>query len=40
LHNLHFYQQLMRDVRDAIGRGTYAAWAAERIVRLTEGGGA
>jgi queuine tRNA-ribosyltransferase len=28
-HNLSFYQQLMQGMRDAIGEGRFAAWAAE-----------
>ena len=28
-HNLSFYQQLMQAMRDAIGEGRFAAWAAE-----------
>jgi queuine tRNA-ribosyltransferase len=35
LHNLHFYQQLMRDMRAAIAADRFAAWAAERVARLT-----
>ena len=31
LHNLHFYLQLMRDMQDAIERGAFATWAAERM---------
>jgi len=30
LHNLHFYQDLMRQARAQIAAGRYAAWAAER----------
>ena len=37
LHNLHFYQQLMRDLRAAIARGELAAWSAARLSQLTEG---
>jgi queuine tRNA-ribosyltransferase len=37
LHNLHFYLQLMRDMRAAIARGDYTAWAGARLGRLTEG---
>jgi len=29
LHNLHYYQTLMRELRDAIAAGSYAAFAAE-----------
>ena len=35
LHNLHFYQQLMADLRQAIGAGKLAEYAAS--VRLREG---
>ncbi|MFN8625397.1 MAG: tRNA guanosine(34) transglycosylase Tgt [Candidatus Binatia bacterium] len=35
LHNLHFYLHLMRDMRAAIADGQFAAWAAERLARLT-----
>jgi len=37
LHNLHFYLQLMRDMQAAIAQGTFAAWSAARLKRLTEG---
>jgi queuine tRNA-ribosyltransferase len=37
LHNLHFYQQLMRDMRGAIARGEFTAWATGRLARLTQG---
>jgi queuine tRNA-ribosyltransferase len=37
LHNLHFYQQLMRDMRAAIARGDFTEWAAARLARLAEG---
>jgi queuine tRNA-ribosyltransferase len=37
LHNLHFYLQLMRDMRAAIARGDFAGWAAARVARLTQG---
>ncbi|HVO25837.1 MAG TPA: tRNA guanosine(34) transglycosylase Tgt [Candidatus Margulisiibacteriota bacterium] len=37
LHNLHFYQQLMRDMRAAIARGEFAAWAGSRLAGLTQG---
>ncbi len=37
LHNLHFYLQLMRDLRAAIARGDFTAWAAARLDRLTAG---
>jgi queuine tRNA-ribosyltransferase len=35
LHNVYFYQQLMRDMQAAIAGGRFAAWAAERLARLT-----
>jgi queuine tRNA-ribosyltransferase len=35
LHNLHFYQQLMRDMRAAISAGRFTAWSTERLTRLT-----
>jgi len=35
LHNLHFSLQLMRDMRAAIAADRFAAWAAERVARLT-----
>ena len=28
-HNIAFYQQLMQAMRDAIGNGTFAAFAAD-----------
>ena len=28
LHNLHFYQELMRSIREALEEGTFAAFAA------------
>ena len=28
LHNLHFYQELMRSIRKALHQGTFAAFAA------------
>ncbi len=37
LHNLHFYQQLMRDMRAAIARGDFTLWAAARLAGLTQG---
>jgi queuine tRNA-ribosyltransferase len=33
LHNLHFYQRLMRDVRAALEAGTFAAFAAQFLAR-------
>ena len=29
IHNLHFYQALMRDIRDAIATGRFGAWRAD-----------
>ncbi|MCK6555542.1 tRNA guanosine(34) transglycosylase Tgt [Candidatus Binatia bacterium] len=37
LHNVHFYQALMADMRAAIAAGTFAAWAPDRIAELSEG---
>jgi len=37
LHNLHFYLQLMRDMRTAIEQQNFAAWSAERLKRLNKG---
>ncbi len=37
LHNVHFYQQLMRDMREAIERRRFGEWAAERLARGAEG---
>jgi queuine tRNA-ribosyltransferase len=37
LHNLAFYQQLMREMRSAIESGTFAAWASERLDHLSHG---
>ena len=34
MHNLYFYNALMRDIRDALDQGIYAAFAAERKERL------
>jgi queuine tRNA-ribosyltransferase len=35
LHNLHFYLQLMREMRAAIVADRFPQWAAERVARLT-----
>ena len=32
LHNLHYYQRLMRRMRQAIGQGRFDAWAADFVV--------
>jgi queuine tRNA-ribosyltransferase len=37
LHNLYFYQQLMRDMRAAIAQGGFTAWAAARLAQLAQG---
>jgi len=37
VHNLYFYQQLMREMRAAIEAGDFPAWAATRIARLSTG---
>lgn len=35
-HNIHFYQQLMRDMRDALTGGSFATWADDRLSRIGE----
>jgi len=35
LHNLHFYLQLMREMRAAIAADRFAVWATERAARLS-----
>lgn len=37
IHNLAFYQSLMRRVRDAIREGRYASWARDLCLRMWEG---
>ena len=34
MHNLHYYLQLMRDARDAIDQGVYAAFARRRLEEM------
>lgn len=34
LHNLHFYQDLMRQMRAQIAAGSFASWATERLAAL------
>ena len=34
IHNVHFYQDLMADIRTAIEEGRYAAFMAERLAQL------
>jgi len=36
LHNIQFYQRLMRDTREAIRRGRFAAWCDERLAAWAE----
>jgi queuine tRNA-ribosyltransferase len=33
LHNLHFYQRLMRSIRTQIRSGRFAAWATDALAR-------
>ncbi|MFQ5666031.1 MAG: tRNA guanosine(34) transglycosylase Tgt [Candidatus Binatia bacterium] len=37
VHNVHFYLQLMRDMRDVAARGDFTAWSAKRLASLTAG---
>ncbi|HVN87060.1 MAG TPA: tRNA guanosine(34) transglycosylase Tgt [Candidatus Binatia bacterium] len=37
VHNLHFYLDLMRQMRAQIAAGTFAEWATIRIARLEQG---
>jgi queuine tRNA-ribosyltransferase len=37
LHNLHFYQDLMRQMRAQIAAGTFAPWARARLAALESG---
>jgi queuine tRNA-ribosyltransferase len=37
IHNLHYYQSLMRDMREAIAAGRFAAWAQEFHARRQGG---
>jgi queuine tRNA-ribosyltransferase len=39
MHNLHFYQRLMREIRAAIDAGRFTAYAAEFHALLGEGSG-
>ncbi len=34
IHNLHYYVGLMREAREAIGAGTFAAWQAGRLAAM------
>jgi len=36
LHNLHFYLDLMQQMRAAIEAGEFTAWSARRIAQLEE----
>jgi len=38
IHNLHFYQQLMRDIRGAIAEGRLTSWARDFYARRSTGG--
>jgi queuine tRNA-ribosyltransferase len=38
LHNLWFYQELVREARAAVLAGEYPGWSARRLARLDEGG--
>ena len=40
IHNVHFYQDLMRDIRSAIENRRYAAFKAEWLGRYGKGGDA
>ncbi|HVM95541.1 MAG TPA: tRNA guanosine(34) transglycosylase Tgt [Candidatus Acidoferrales bacterium] len=37
LHNLHFYQTLMREMRDAIEAGRLTSWSSAALAQLNEG---
>lgn len=37
LHNVHFYQRLMRDARSHIRRGDFAVWSERQARRMEEG---
>ncbi|OGC00776.1 MAG: hypothetical protein A3G35_01770 [candidate division NC10 bacterium RIFCSPLOWO2_12_FULL_66_18] len=34
IHNLHYYADLMRQARQAIEAGAFAAWKAECLARM------
>ncbi|MGV6802969.1 MAG: tRNA guanosine(34) transglycosylase Tgt [Ruegeria sp.] len=36
-HNLHYFQEIMQGMRDAIGAGTFAAWQAEFHAQRSQG---
>jgi queuine tRNA-ribosyltransferase len=36
-HNLHYFQEIMQGMRDAIGSGTFAAWEADFHERRAQG---
>ncbi|MGH8284972.1 MAG: tRNA-guanine transglycosylase, partial [Steroidobacteraceae bacterium] len=40
IHNLHFYLELMRTLRDAVHAGRLAAFAAEYLAARRDGTGA
>jgi queuine tRNA-ribosyltransferase len=39
MHNLYFYQRLMREIREAVEAGRFADYAAEFHALLDEGSG-
>ena len=36
LHNLYFYNNMMREIRDALDEGRFAAYKKEKLERMTE----
>lgn len=36
MHNLHFYQWLMRGAREAIGEGTYRHWKQTLLTQMSQ----
>ncbi|MCD8156702.1 MAG: tRNA guanosine(34) transglycosylase Tgt [Clostridiales bacterium] len=37
LHNLYFYNTMMREIRDAIDAGIYQSYKSEKLYRMTQG---
>ena len=37
LHNLYFYNTMMKEIRDAIEEHRYGAYKAEKLGRMEEG---
>ncbi|MCD8324047.1 MAG: tRNA guanosine(34) transglycosylase Tgt [Clostridiales bacterium] len=37
LHNLYFYNTMMREIRDAIDAGNYQSYKSEKLYRMTQG---